>query len=333
VIGLIMLLTFKVGSAALKGARAAARGVARGAQAAARGAVGAARRAGQFLIKGGKVLLRGAGDAIQRGVKSLRGLGERLLARTRFRGFRIRVAGGRWVLEGRINPWIVLATGTIQVLARSASEIDDLVDQLRASGRLQVGRIAGSQNTTVDDILDGIARRAKLGEHGAQGELAALERRVLRDGQDVDLLREVQRGEDARFTRGGTQSEGAASGERTTPDLRTRTGDPELVDVKTAVEPPTRWDNWIRDQINSVNRQVRNSRLISGNPGGADLQLFGNAATDFQRLSPADVNRAVRGNFNPNRGSSLQRVTIYTDGQKAYEFVRAADGTVQQVFP
>ena len=54
---------------------------------AARSAVNASKRGASYLIKGGKVLLRGAGDAIGRSVKSLRELGERLLARTKLRGF------------------------------------------------------------------------------------------------------------------------------------------------------------------------------------------------------------------------------------------------------
>ena len=40
-----------------------------------------------------KVLLRGAGQGIARGAKRLRDLGARLLQRTRFEGFRIRIRG------------------------------------------------------------------------------------------------------------------------------------------------------------------------------------------------------------------------------------------------
>jgi hypothetical protein len=113
-IELISWLTFKAGSAALKGAKAAAKGAqaaARVGARAARGAVNLVKRGANFLIKGSKVLLRGAGDAIGRAVKSLRELGEKLLAKTKFKGFRFKIEGKRWALEGRINPWVLLATG------------------------------------------------------------------------------------------------------------------------------------------------------------------------------------------------------------------------------
>lgn len=120
-IELISWLTFKAGSAALKGAKAAAKGFVKGAQAAGRvgvkavrGAVNIVKRGANYFVKGGKVLLRGAGDAVERGVKSLRELGERLLARTKFRGFRIKINGRRFRLEGHINPWVLLADGTIK---------------------------------------------------------------------------------------------------------------------------------------------------------------------------------------------------------------------------
>ena len=120
-IELITLLTFKVGSVALKGAKAAAKGVAKGAQAVARGtanvargAMRIARRGAQYVLKGGKVLLRGAGQGISRGVKRLRELGARLLQRTRFKGFRIRIQARRFRLDGKINPWVLLATGEVK---------------------------------------------------------------------------------------------------------------------------------------------------------------------------------------------------------------------------
>jgi hypothetical protein len=120
-IELISLLTFKVGSVALKGAKAGAKGVVRGAQALARGtaslgrgAMDLVRRGVGYLLKGGKVLLRGVGQGISRGVQRLRDLGARLLSRTRFKAFRIQLQGLRFRLEGRINPWVLLATGEVK---------------------------------------------------------------------------------------------------------------------------------------------------------------------------------------------------------------------------
>ena len=127
-IELIMLLTFKVGSVALKGAKAAAKGVAKGAQAVARGtanvargAMRIARRGAQYVLKGGKVLLRGVGQGISRGVKRLRDLGARLLQRTRFKGFRIRIQRRRFRLEGKINPWVLLMEGGIPTRGKGST--------------------------------------------------------------------------------------------------------------------------------------------------------------------------------------------------------------------
>jgi hypothetical protein len=77
------------------------------------------RRGAGYVIKAGKVLLRGPGRAIANGVKRLKNLGARLLAKTRFNGFRIRITGRRFVLEGKINPWVVLASGELKYTASS----------------------------------------------------------------------------------------------------------------------------------------------------------------------------------------------------------------------
>jgi hypothetical protein len=151
-IELITLLTFKVGSVALKGAKAAATGVAKGAQAVARGtanvargAMRIARRGAQYVLKGGKVLLRGVGQGISRGVKRLRELGARLLQRTRFKGFRVRIQGRRFILEGKINPWVKIAEGRIEVSdkPRKGHQFvsDEELDMLRQGGIPEQGRL------------------------------------------------------------------------------------------------------------------------------------------------------------------------------------------------
>ena len=117
-IELISWLTFKVGSVALKGMK----GIAKGAQAVGTGFAAAGKgtahlvgSGAHYMLRGGKVILRGIGRGIGRAAKSLKDLGTRLLARTRFKGFRIRVAQRRWRLEGRINLWILLAGGPRQI--------------------------------------------------------------------------------------------------------------------------------------------------------------------------------------------------------------------------
>jgi hypothetical protein len=121
------------------------------------------------------VLLRGIGRAISRGVKRLRELGARLLARTRFKGFRIRVAQRRWNLEGRINPWVLLASGRIVEVealpkdAKLGNMVDDVVDG-------QPGRVVatGAEPPDVDDVARAIGEPVAA-PNGVQRALGRLE--------------------------------------------------------------------------------------------------------------------------------------------------------------
>lgn len=155
-IELISILTFKVGGAALKGAKAAAKGVAkgasaigRGAKAAAKGAARAARRAGSFVIRGGKVLLRGLGRGFSRAAKRLRNLGKTLLKRLKFKKFRITIKGRKFKLEGYINPWVLLASGTlVEVDQKDLTRIDGdgtarLGHKVKIKGEVEEGFVVG----------------------------------------------------------------------------------------------------------------------------------------------------------------------------------------------
>ncbi|WP_152629778.1 hypothetical protein [Haliangium ochraceum] len=143
-IELITALTFKVGSVAMKGARAVAKGAVTGAQAVARGttqvakgALGIARRGANYVLKGGKVLLRGAGQGIGQGIKRLDELGERLLQRTRFNGFRARIRGRRFTVKGKINPWLLVIDNQLEEVPRGTPGAKWVDDELWATGRLQ----------------------------------------------------------------------------------------------------------------------------------------------------------------------------------------------------
>jgi hypothetical protein len=121
VIELLTWLTFKVGGAALKAGKAAAKGVVKGAQAVGRGVAAAGKgiarvaKAGLgYVVRAGKVLLGGVGRGIGRVAKRIKDLGAKLLARTKFKGFRIRLQGRHFFLEGKINPWVLLADGTLK---------------------------------------------------------------------------------------------------------------------------------------------------------------------------------------------------------------------------
>ncbi|MBD2504567.1 DUF4157 domain-containing protein [Anabaena azotica FACHB-119] len=152
-IELIMLLTFEAGKLAAKGAKAAAKG----AKAAAKGAANLARKAFRGVIKGikyviekGKVLFKGiAGSGVGKQFKRLKDLGKGLLERMRFKAFRIRVANGRFRLEGLINPWILLASGELR-------HIDQAGLQASTTGSRNPGdavtTLAGDAGTVVSNV-------------------------------------------------------------------------------------------------------------------------------------------------------------------------------------
>ena len=174
-IELISLVTFKAGGLALKGARAAARGVAKGARSVTRSAASVARRGAGYAVKGSKVILRGAGDAIDSSVRTLRELGTRLVGRTRFKGFRIRVANRRLRLEGRINPWILLAQGsTVEFAADELPALARQGDELVTSrGRGQILSMTDELDEVTIPLIDRRPPRSKFDER-----IGKLERRI-----------------------------------------------------------------------------------------------------------------------------------------------------------
>jgi hypothetical protein len=126
------------------------------------------------------VLLRGAGQGISRGVKHLRDLGARLLQRTRFKGFRIRIQARRFRLEGKINPWVLLATGEVKYtkqrgLGDAGAKIkggidgqDAFVLGQKSNSRALAEALQGNQDAAsklfavLDDFGDEAARSAQV---------------------------------------------------------------------------------------------------------------------------------------------------------------------------
>lgn len=191
-IELISWLTFKAGSAALKGARAAAKGVAKGAQAvartgarAARGAVNLVKRGANYVIKGSKVLLRGPGDAIGRAVKNLRELGEKLLARTKFKGFRFKIEGKRWALEGRINPWVLLATGKVDYVKQRGGELGSHTTVHTAEGVQDAIVLGQKSDVALKELFEGMSQA------DAQAAYKLLSRTDLRPDEVLKALKSM----------------------------------------------------------------------------------------------------------------------------------------------
>lgn len=113
-IELLSWLTFKAAGGVIKGAKAVTKGLVKGVSKLAKGIVSIIARGAKFVIEKGKVLFKGlAKSGIGKRVKSLRELGDQLLLHLRFKKFRIRIQGRRFLLEGFINPWITIANGQI----------------------------------------------------------------------------------------------------------------------------------------------------------------------------------------------------------------------------
>ncbi|MEM6807830.1 MAG: AHH domain-containing protein [Pseudomonadota bacterium] len=117
---LVSYVTFKAGGALLKGGKALVKAGAK----ATRSTMAAGRRAltsaGKYVVSKGRVLFKGiAGSGIGKRARSFRDLGNRLLSKTRFRGFRISLKGMRFEIEGYVNPWILLATGEVKKISQA----------------------------------------------------------------------------------------------------------------------------------------------------------------------------------------------------------------------
>jgi hypothetical protein len=195
---LISLITFKAGGAALRGGRAVAKAGFKLARTATKAGVKFLARGVKFVIRQGKVLLSGIKNLATRQFKRLRGLGEALLERLRFRKFRIVVRGFTWAIEGFINPWFTIVKGKLEPSKRGATgavELDELTAaQVKAAGtpgkgRIKAGDVAPYKQTTTrgkgirGDELEGdhvpsfaalLAKRLRKGKALGKGEAARL---------------------------------------------------------------------------------------------------------------------------------------------------------------
>jgi hypothetical protein len=71
-------------------------------------------QAGKAAIRNGKLVLKGLKSVTIKGAKSLDELAKTLWQRVRFRKFKIRIKNRRLQLLGYINPWILLADGSVE---------------------------------------------------------------------------------------------------------------------------------------------------------------------------------------------------------------------------
>jgi hypothetical protein len=268
-------------------------------------------------LKNGKIMLQGVKGGFAKGAKSLDDLARQLVGKLRFNKFKITFRNRVLTLWGHINPWKKLASTPI--------EVDSRINTLKTSGKLKVARIKGSEAKTVDELLEDIATRAKNGQEGALGEIAALERKVLGQSEEVELLFEVPSGGSGRDLRFKNKP-------RKNPDFRV-SGQDGILEIKTARDVPKDWGKWLKSHISGANTQIKRSGLVRGKPGSAEFQLYDDAATNFTSATPAEIHTWITREFRSDQMTNLRRVAIYTNGNLFVEYTRLADNSIAKTFP
>ncbi len=181
-IELITWLTFKVGGAALKGAKALGKAAVKGVVAIGKRVIAAVSKGIKWILGKGKILFEGLAETgLGKRLTRLAELGEELLQRLRFRKFRF-VIKGRWFdLEGFINPWIKIFRGEIREVKAGTKGAEKVTeDELKAikegrrppEGPLKEGdvgdyrKLKSDKHNVVNDGLtpDHIPSRAALVE-------------------------------------------------------------------------------------------------------------------------------------------------------------------------
>ncbi|MHA6529824.1 HNH endonuclease signature motif containing protein [Paenibacillus sp. BAC0078] len=111
----------KAGQAVKKGAAATARGVKKVAGVGAKGIksllkTGAklASKSGNMIIQSGKIVIKSLQKGLMKGTKKLKGLLDRILTKFKFKKFKLERKGKHIRLYGEVNPWVLLADGTIE---------------------------------------------------------------------------------------------------------------------------------------------------------------------------------------------------------------------------
>lgn len=111
----------KAGQAVKKGVGAAASGVknvvgagAKGIKSLLKSGAKLASKSGSMIIRNGKIVIKSLQKGLVKGAKNLRGLLDRILQKFKFKKFKLVRKGKHIRLYGEVNPWVLLADGTIQ---------------------------------------------------------------------------------------------------------------------------------------------------------------------------------------------------------------------------
>jgi Domain of unknown function (DUF4157) len=199
----------RAGSSLVRGASRVVSGTVR----AGTGLVRAIGRGGRYVLRTagavitrGKLMLQGIRGRIGQGIRTLEELGERLLSRLRFRGFRIRLSRRWFFIDAYINPWRLVAQG----------RIDWVEGEGRVGTRLGEGIVVGA-NPVASRLVTSLTRDPALGRR--LFELAAHPNLVNRTEQLINGLRSFEGLNPGRLTSAVAAIESMAS--RKIPGLST----------------------------------------------------------------------------------------------------------------
>ncbi|OMF84033.1 hypothetical protein [Paenibacillus sp. FSL R7-0337] len=143
----------KAGQAAKKGIDAAAKGAKNLAGAGAKGiksllksGAKLASKSGSMIIRNGEIVIKSLQKGLMKGAENLRGLLDRILQKFKFKKFKLVRKGDNVLLYGEVNPWVLLANGSI----KKVKDIDgkkagistqaeyDKIKNLKSSERIEV---------------------------------------------------------------------------------------------------------------------------------------------------------------------------------------------------
>ncbi|MNV84986.1 hypothetical protein D3C71_1789040 [compost metagenome] len=107
-----------------------------------------------MIIRNGKIVIKSLQKGFMKGVKKLQGLIGRILGKFKFKKFKLERKGKHIRLYGEVNPWVLLADGTIE-------EVESLE-----------GRKAGISTKAEYDKLNSLGIDEKIGVYNRAEAMA-----------------------------------------------------------------------------------------------------------------------------------------------------------------
>ncbi|ETT34060.1 hypothetical protein NYE24_07275 [Paenibacillus sp. FSL H7-0350] len=149
----------KAGQAVKKGVGAAASGVknvvgagAKGIKSLLKSGAKLASKSGSMIIRNGKIVIKSLQKGLMKGAKNLRGLLDRILQKFKFKKFKLVRKGKHIRLYGEVNPWVLLADGTMKDIKEQ--DFNKEFKKLKKDGMkpVELDRFAHSNLKKLDDI-------------------------------------------------------------------------------------------------------------------------------------------------------------------------------------